>query len=77
MSFFKKLRYINDFSQIILLTVSMVSHASNKCPLCGTFGRNWREEKEVFECPNCFSIYSEFGIVLEPRKDDNTQNMWN
>ncbi len=47
----------------------------NKCPLCGTYGKSWNREPEVFVCPNCDSIYSEFGIVIESSKE--TINFWN
>ncbi len=46
------------------------------CPVCGTKGRkNWNGESDVFECPNCFSVFSKFGIVAEARKE--VQEMWN
>ncbi|MBI4020087.1 MAG: hypothetical protein HY367_02035 [Candidatus Aenigmarchaeota archaeon] len=50
----------------------------DKCPLCGTNGRVWENETtpEVFKCPNCYSIFSEFGLVTEPERDDTT-DFWN
>jgi len=41
---------------------------SEKCPSCGTFGKNWENEENVFHCPSCLTIYSEFGLVLEAQK---------
>lgn len=45
----------------------MVFH--NKCPLCGTEGKSWKGDQEVLQCPNCSSLYSKFGLVMEARKD--------
>ncbi len=46
------------------------------CPVCGTKGRkNWNGEADIFECPNCSSVFSKFGIVAEARKD--MQENWN
>jgi len=45
------------------------------CPLCGTKGRSWRGENDVFECPHCSSVFSKFGIVVEAKKD--MQENWN
>ncbi|MBI2676108.1 MAG: hypothetical protein HYX24_06630 [Candidatus Aenigmarchaeota archaeon] len=39
---------------------------NSSCPMCGTFGKMWNKAPEVFLCPNCSSLYSEFGLVLEP-----------
>lgn len=36
-----------------------------KCPLCGTSGRSWHKDPVAFRCPNCFAIFSEFGLILE------------
>ena len=47
-----------------------------KCPLCGTGGRKWTEP-EIFRCPNCLSIFSDFGVVLEAKKSDyDTMSFW-
>jgi hypothetical protein len=43
--------------------------------MCGTFGKLWKEDPNVFRCPNCASIFSEFGIVIEAEKED--LNFWN
>ncbi len=48
---------------------------SERCPVCGTIGRVWNKTPEVFQCPNCETIYSEFGFVTEPEYDMN--NIWN
>jgi len=46
--------------------------SSNQCPLCGTFGKVWNKEPEAFICPNCLSVFSEFGIIAQP---DETPGM--
>jgi hypothetical protein len=53
-----------------------------KCPLCGTSGRVWNSDPEVFVCPHCYSLYSEFGLVLEPTTKEqhghsHGNEMWN
>ena len=48
--------------------------AKEKCPLCGTKGRVWNRKPEVFRCPNCLSVYSEFGLVVEAGKE--LPEMW-
>ena len=47
----------------------------DNCPLCGTKGRNWRDEADVFECPHCSSVFFKFGIVAESKKE--MQENWN
>jgi len=47
----------------------------DNCPLCGTKGKNWKGENDVFVCPNCSSIYSKFGMVIEAQKD--VPEFWN
>jgi hypothetical protein len=42
---------------------------SDRCPLCGTTGKVWNRDPEVFVCPNCSSFYSKFGLVMEPQKE--------
>jgi hypothetical protein len=46
-----------------------------KCPMCGTSGRVWNRDPEVFMCPNCSSLYSQFGMVLEPESKEMPE-MW-
>jgi rubredoxin len=46
----------------------------NRCPLCGTPGRMWNRTPQAFRCPNCSSIFSEFGMVLET--ENETFNLW-
>ena len=41
-----------------------------RCPLCGTNGRVWNKKPEVFICPNCSSLFSEFGLVMEAQKEE-------
>jgi hypothetical protein len=38
---------------------------NDKCPLCGTRGRLWNETPEAFRCPNCASVFSRYGLVVE------------
>jgi len=45
------------------------------CPICGTNGKRWNKKPEVFMCPNCASLFSRFGFVLEP--DIEQDEMWN
>jgi ribosomal protein S27E len=45
-----------------------------KCPLCGTHGEVWHKSPETFQCPNCASIYSKYGMVLE--SDTDTPIVW-
>lgn len=47
----------------------MLPHLDN-CPVCGTKGKNWKGENDVFECPNCSSVFSKFGIITESDKSD-------
>jgi ribosomal protein L37AE/L43A len=47
-----------------------------RCPVCGTDGRVWNRKPEVFQCPNCSSIFSPFGMVLETEKED-LEDFWN
>ena len=46
----------------------------HKCPMCGTMGIVWNKKPEAFQCPNCFSIYSEFGMVMEI--ENELANLW-
>ena len=45
----------------------MIFHG--KCPLCGTAGKVWNRKPQVFQCPSCLTFYSNFGLVLESRRD--------
>jgi len=42
---------------------------ADKCPLCGTMGEKWDIDEQMFRCPNCSSVYSEFGLVLDSMKE--------
>jgi hypothetical protein len=42
---------------------------TNKCPLCGTQGTVWNKSPEAFRCPNCASIFSRYGMVVEAEED--------
>ena len=46
----------------------------NNCPICGTPGRAWNKKPEAFKCPNCFSIFSEFGMIVEI--ENESMNLW-
>lgn len=46
----------------------------DNCPLCQTPGKVWHKEPEAFKCPNCFSIYSRFGLIMEAQKQ--AADMW-
>ena len=48
--------------------------SNGKCPMCGTAGKLWHKEPRVFECPNCASLYSRFGLVMEAKKEP--QDFW-
>ncbi|MEM5798692.1 MAG: hypothetical protein QXP39_01420 [Candidatus Aenigmatarchaeota archaeon] len=41
-----------------------------KCPVCGTSGKIWKKKPEVFICPNCDAIFSNFNIILNPCKKE-------
>ncbi len=46
-----------------------------KCHMCGTVGKVWNKRPEVFLCPSCSSVFSDFGVVKEPEKEPFS--MWN
>jgi hypothetical protein len=46
----------------------------DKCPLCGTHGRLWHKDPEVFVCPHCSSFFSKFGLVLG--SEEEMFEMW-
>ena len=49
----------------------------DKCPMCGTFGRNWNKEPEAFICPNCMSVFTEFGIIIDSENTtDDIMDAW-
>jgi rubrerythrin len=45
-----------------------------RCPLCGTSGKLWHKDPAIFRCPNCSSIFSQFGMVIE--KESEFLNLW-
>ena len=49
---------------------------SERCPVCGTHGRLWNKKPEVWQCPNCASIFSQFGMILESEKEE-LEDFWN
>lgn len=42
---------------------------ADKCPVCGTQGKAWHKKPEAWKCPNCCSIFSRFGIIVESEKE--------
>ena len=46
----------------------------DKCPLCGTRGKIWNREPDAFRCPNCMSVFSEFGLIIE--SDRELPELW-
>lgn len=42
----------------------------NRCPSCGTKGKEWIEHKGVFICPKCNAFFNEFGFVMESQNKD-------
>jgi hypothetical protein len=57
---------------VILLTGD--SMIKERCPLCGARGRVWHKRPEVFRCPSCMSVYSEFGFIVESGRE--LPEMW-
>jgi len=47
----------------------------DRCPVCGTQGKPWDKDPDVKVCPNCATLFSEFGLVLESQKEQ--QELWN
>ena len=47
----------------------MLIGEGKRCPTCGVKGKNWNKKTEVFHCPSCKSVFSEFGIIVEPQED--------
>jgi len=47
----------------------------DKCPACGTKGRVWNDDPEVFICPNCSAYFSKFGILADMGNDADTDNL--
>lgn len=56
------------------ITKVFVMDFQSKCPLCGTQGKEWNKREEIFQCPNCSSVYSKFGVVVERQSD--AQEFW-
>jgi hypothetical protein len=52
----------------------VVFYMASKCPVCGTPGASWNKTPQAFKCPNCFSIFSEFGMILEA--ENEAMNLW-
>jgi hypothetical protein len=46
----------------------------SNCPVCGAQGKLWKKEPETFICPKCLTVFSEFGIVLEPYEEQ--EEIW-
>lgn len=45
------------------------------CPHCGTFGKPWNKKPEAFICPNCLSVFSEFGIIAQPDFEEHEDEL--
>ena len=43
-----------------------------QCPSCGVHGKKWGEEKNVYMCPTCNTIFNEFGIIAQPEDKEET-----
>jgi len=41
---------------------------NGKCPICGTEGRLWLKAPDIFVCPNCEAIFSNFGLLFEAER---------
>ena len=52
----------------------MEDNLEDRCPVCGTQGKLWHKNPKTFRCPNCMSIFSQFGMVLETETDHI--NLW-
>ncbi len=48
----------------------------DKCPLCGTPGKEWSRKDEIFQCPNCSSIFSKFGLLVESQREEDLHEFW-
>ena len=42
--------------------------SEKNCPSCGMQGNKWKKEPKVYICPQCNSFFNEFGIIIEPQK---------
>lgn len=47
---------------------------SGRCHVCGTQGKLWNKKPEVWQCPNCKSVFSKFGLVVET--DAEQEDFW-
>lgn len=47
----------------------------DKCPMCNINGRLWDKEDEIFQCPNCSTLFSRFGLLLDNHKNPE-QEFW-
>lgn len=56
-----------------------MKNMDHRCPMCGTSGKVWHKQPEVFVCPSCSSYYSRYGMVLEtevaPHEEGSGQSM--
>ncbi len=44
-----------------------------RCPACGTKGKMWNEDPEVFVCPRCSTYFSKFGVLMDAHTDGETE----
>ena len=47
---------------------------SENCHGCGTKGKLWNKKPEVWQCPNCLSMFSKFGVVVETETEQ--EDFW-
>jgi len=48
---------------------------SENCHVCGTKGKVWNKNPEVWKCPKCQTVFSKFGVILENEPD--SEDFWN
>jgi len=41
---------------------------TKNCPECATAGQIWKRRPLVHICPNCSTVFSEFGVLLEGKE---------
>jgi len=44
-----------------------------KCPSCTTSGKIWKKNPEIFVCPNCSTVFNEFGILIVNEEEKEMQ----
>jgi len=41
----------------------MMFKRKNSCPVCSMESGKWKGERNLFMCPSCSTVFSEFGII--------------